>query len=72
MPGRDGTGPRGDGRPGRNLGPCDRVTRCLNRGRGFGGGRQFRFRGTGMPANVVDAPGGVYDYDTETLKARKA
>jgi hypothetical protein len=24
MPNRDGTGPRGDGRPGRGLGPCGR------------------------------------------------
>lgn len=39
MPGMDGTGPYGDGRPGRGLGPCGRgMARGHGRGRGFGRG----------------------------------
>lgn len=39
MPGMDGTGPFGDGRPGRGSGPCGRdLARGRGRGRGFGRG----------------------------------
>jgi len=39
MPNQNGTGPFGDGRPGRGLGPCGRFVRgCFGSGRGFGRG----------------------------------
>ena len=51
MPGFDGTGPYGDGRPGRGLGPCGRLGRIIRygfgRGRRFMGGNRGRFRGYG-------------------------
>jgi hypothetical protein len=39
MPNYDGTGPFGDGRPGRGLGPCGRTDSVY----GYGGGRRGRF-----------------------------
>jgi len=41
MPNRDGSGPYGDGRPGRGLGPCGRISNA-SRGnrRGLFGSRQ--------------------------------
>lgn len=46
MPGMDGTGPFGDGRPGRGLGPCGRGM-AYGRGAGRGMGRG-RGRGLGL------------------------
>lgn len=50
MPGMDGTGPFGDGRPGRGLGPCGRgMARGRGMGRGLGAGR-------GMGRGIAAAP----------------
>jgi len=61
MPRYDGTGPFGDGRFGRGLGPCGR-----GEGRGFGarGGLRRRFFG-------YDRPGIMYPYSQESLQAQK-
>ncbi|HNT52219.1 MAG TPA: DUF5320 domain-containing protein [Candidatus Syntrophosphaera sp.] len=45
MPNYDGTGPFGDGRPGRGLGPCGRFT---GSSRGFFGPRLGRGSGRGL------------------------
>ncbi len=73
MPNRDGTGPWGDGRPGRGMGPCGkgREARC---GRGFGrwgGGIQRRMRGSWMAPASDPVDDRIYSYDKESLKARK-
>lgn len=58
MPGWDGTGPLGDGRPGRGLGPCGRGLargRGAGRGMGLGMGRGMG-RGMAAPAEAQDQP----------------
>lgn len=76
MPNRDGTGPFGDGRPGRGFGPCGRFGWQPRRGCGRGPGRVFgyRFRG-GWDAREElpprESPGGFYPYDQASLKAHK-
>ena len=63
MPYRDGTGPMGDGRMGRGMGPC-------GRGLAFGGGRRagrgFRNRWQGCAPYRAD-----YQYSKENLEAEK-
>lgn len=70
MPGMDGTGPFGDGRPGRGLGPCARI----GFGRGFG--RRFRGRlGFRSGVNSAVQPSETsefYSYDKKTLETKKA
>jgi len=82
MPGYDGTGPFGDGRPGRSLGPCGRFDSTTlrrgfgygrGRGRGFGGGFGYRFRGWAydMPVAYYNREP-VYSYSKEDMQAQKA
>ncbi|MCB5252092.1 MAG: DUF5320 domain-containing protein [Candidatus Cloacimonadaceae bacterium] len=80
MPGFDGTGPFGDGRPGRGLGPCGRFDtpvrrgfgRGRGRGRGFGGGYGYRNRGHNYDAPVdYDYREPVYAYSKEDMIAQK-
>ena len=86
MPGYDGTGPFGDGRPGRGLGPCGRfegvaLRRGFGRGygrgfgggfgRGFGRGYGYRFRAGAYNA-PYNYPEPVYVYSKEDLQAQKA
>lgn len=65
MPNRDGTGPFGDGRPGRGLGPCGRFDNVPRFGfgyrRGFRGRCGFGFRGRGyFPSYGVESlPAGL-------------
>ncbi|MCB5269731.1 MAG: DUF5320 domain-containing protein [Candidatus Cloacimonadaceae bacterium] len=63
MPYRDGTGPMGDGRPGRGMGPCGRGGFF-----GFGrrAGRGFRGRWQGSAPYRAD-----YQYNRENLEAEK-
>lgn len=75
MPKNDGTGPFGDGRPGRGLGPCGRFKDYF-----FGGGRGYaanypvrrrrRFIDYIFPARYEDSRN-VYPYDEPDLQARK-
>lgn len=82
MPYHDGTGPFGDGRPGRGLGPCGRFGvparggfgRGFGRGSGFGRGMGFRARrcwwapyGNYSPRPADD----IYPYTREDLLAQK-
>ncbi len=76
MPYQDGTGPFGDGRPGRGLGPCGRFGNLprFGFGRGYGyRGRGYGFRGRGWyPYPYETAPGSaVYSYTKEDLLAHK-
>ena len=86
MPGMDGTGPFGDGRPGRGLGPCGRFGTPagerfgIRRGRGFrrGFGRGYGFHGGYGPrwAYRYDGPGYLpqdtaYEYTKEEMLAMK-
>jgi len=61
MPNRDGTGPMGNGRLGRGLGPCGKTQG--GRGRGLGFRRACRF-GFGNSQEM-------YPYNQDELKARK-
>ncbi len=82
MPNYDGTGPFGDGRPGRGWGPCSRfgIPARGFTGRGFRRwfGRGYRFRG-GYGARFYqdwdtpryDGQDGLYPYTKEDLQARK-
>jgi hypothetical protein len=74
MPGFDGSGPFGDGRPGRGLGPCGRFEGA-GYGAGYGGGRgRFGFRNR---RRFYDAPVNytyrepVYAYSKEDMLAQK-
>lgn len=60
MPNRDGSGPFGNGRPGRGMGPCGRGERRNQRGCGF-----MRRAGWGNGNN------GVFAYNRESLLAQK-
>ncbi len=76
MPNRDGTGPFGDGRPGRGCGPCGRFGCQPRRGNGRGPGRAFgyRFRGGWEVREELPPQGndsGFYPYDQAGLKTRK-
>lgn len=82
MPNHDGTGPFGDGRPGRGFGPCGRYRRRFCAGfRRMGGGlglrsRGFRFRGQGVfpkdiPQNAKMTETGFYPYTQEELRTQK-
>lgn len=64
MPYRDGTGPWGDGRPGRGLGPCGRFAGFLGGGRG----RRFRLRGYNQFDSLSPE---VYPDDRQSLEAVK-
>ena len=78
MPNHDGTGPFGDGRPGRGLGPCGRTDRAqfnamrrgMRRGMqlGFGG---CRHRGWIQNADVLDS-NSAYLFNKETLISEKS
>ena len=78
MPYHDGTGPFGDGRPGRGLGPCGRFGTPV-RG-GFGGGLG-RGRGMGFRQRMCwwdfagffrpRASQDVYPYTKDDLQAQK-
>lgn len=78
MPYHDGTGPFGDGRPGRGLGPCGRfgtrVRYGFGRGLGFGRRGGFGFRGRGGYPNenygYYSAPQ-AYPYTKDDLQAQK-
>ncbi len=63
MPNRDGTGPMGDGRLGRGMGPCAKSG-FFGRGRGFG--REFRERWQGDTSYRAD-----YQYSRENMEAEK-
>ncbi len=81
MPNYDGTGPFGDGRPGRGLGPCGRTDRAqfnamrrgMRRGMrqgfyGFGGfGRRAWMQDTNVPEG-----NSAYLYDKDTLLEEKS
>lgn len=75
MPGFDGTGPFGNGRPGRGLGPCGRVARHfgnrLGRGGGNGGGRRWRCCWDYSPRSLEAAEQGIYPYNKASLEAQK-
>lgn len=77
MPYHDGTGPFGDGRPGRGLGPCGRfgVPVRGGLGRGFGRGMGFR-QGFGRRGwiynNEMPVNDSVYSYDKDTLQQEKS
>lgn len=87
MPYQDGTGPFGDGRPGRGLGPCGRFGTPVRGflgfltgrwfGRGYGRGRGYRIRGGyGARSRDYDRPGYDYQYEPypytkEEIQARK-
>lgn len=75
MPNQDGSGPFGDGRPGRGLGPCGRTDR-YPRG-GFFRGFRFGWRGGcggrgrwGWGASDNDNPS--YPYEKEALEDEKS
>ncbi len=80
MPGFDGTGPFGDGRPGRGLGPYGRFDGVLSgrgfgrgRGRGFGGGLGYRYRGgVNAPQYNYAYREPVYNYTKDDMQAQKA
>ncbi len=63
MPGRDGNGPRGNGIPGRGMGPCGGGMRN-GRGAGFGGGAR-----ASLPNNPPLQD--MYPYTKEELEAQK-
>jgi hypothetical protein len=80
MPGFDGTGPFGDGRPGRGFGPCGRFDTTARRGfgggrgrgRGPGGGYGYRNRGYYYDAPVNYATREpVYTYTKDDMVAQK-
>lgn len=77
MPGFDGTGPFGDGRPGRGLGPCGRFD-GLGRGRGFGRGRfggyggGYGYRNRARDYVAYDYREPIYSYSKEDMQAQKA
>jgi len=75
MPNNDGTGPFGDGRPGRGLGPCGRFRNFfLGGGRRYSGNypvrRRRRFIDYIFPS-LSDDSREVYPYDESNLQARK-
>ncbi len=75
MPNFDGTGPFGDGRPGRGLGNCYPERRAQSRpfGRGLRralGGSFGRRAGWQNPQAMNSDD--MYSYDTETLKKEKS
>lgn len=81
MPNQDGTGPFGNGTPGRGMGPCGRFGTSVRggfgfgrgRGRGFGRGFGFR-RGWRWNWDAYDRPVDyprVYEYSREELQAQK-
>ena len=79
MPYHDGTGPFGDGRPGRGLGPCGRFgtpvrggfSGGLGRGRGMGFRQGFGRRGW-ISNNEMPVNDSVYSYDKDTLQQEKS
>ncbi len=81
MPNNDGTGPFGDGRPGKGLGHCGKfaVTMRGGQGRGFGNrcgrGAGIRNRG-GMVGNrrnlAFQENPELYTYSRDNLLAQKA
>lgn len=70
MPYQDGTGPFGDGRMGRGLGPCGRG-RAFGPRCGFGQRAAMRGRGLGRMAFKAYEDQ-VYPYTKEELEAHKA
>jgi len=75
MPNQNGTGPFGDGCPGRGLGPCGRSARgCFGGGRGLGRGLGLRRRGNWNNEPTIQddkVDSGVYPYNRTELQARK-
>jgi hypothetical protein len=74
MPRQDGTGPFGDGRPGRGMGPCGRFGTPVGGGFGRGRGMGFRqrrcwwdFAGFIRPRANQD----IYPYTKNDLQAQK-
>lgn len=81
MPNYDGTGPLGNGRPGRGLGPCGRadIPQCPPFGRGFRRGQRRGFGGFGRFGRgrlpEIETPmsnSGVYPYEKEMLQEEKS
>ncbi len=74
MPNRNGTGPFGDGRPGRGLGPCGRFINYFigNRRdmRNYPMRRQRRFIDYVLPFFSSESRD-VYPYDSSNLLSRK-
>ncbi|MDY0151691.1 MAG: DUF5320 family protein [Candidatus Cloacimonas sp.] len=64
MPNQNGTGPFGDGRLGRGLGPCGRGGRGMGCGRGFGR--------RGWMQSAVQNNDAVYPYDKNELQEEKS
>lgn len=78
MPRNDGTGPFGDGRLGRGLGPCGRsetpARQDAGRGPGFRARGGFGFRGRGRCACEYygyNSLPPIYTYTKEDLTAQK-
>ncbi len=76
MPYQDGTGPFGDGRMGRGMGPCGRTENNLGMGRGLRKG--FRWGGSGfgrrnwMRNEPLQQGSPAYSYDKESLQQEKS
>lgn len=70
MPYRDGTGPMGDGRPGRGMGPCNTKPNQFGFGRRNGRGNRNRWclRNIFKPAQSDPA---FYPYTREDLLSQK-
>lgn len=76
MPRFDGTGPFGDGRMGRGLGPCGRGARPFGArragaGTGYGYGRRWRCYDGAYPNYYQGEQTDIYPYDKASLQAQK-
>lgn len=79
MPNRNGTGPFGDGRLGKGLGPCGRTDIANDNRRGFRRGMNRCFGGFGGFGHMrwrqnaeMSESNSVYTYDKETLQNEKS
>ena len=78
MPYQDGTGPFGNGRPGRGMGPCGRHLRNPNLefGRGLRRRNRFAMRQCFGPGPMFwrnsEASPAVYEYEKDALEAQKS
>ena len=75
MPNHDGTGPLGNGRPGKGLGPCGQTDKEHNTiiVRGFSKGMRHGFGRRGWMHNVEMMDSNTaYSYDKESLLKEKS
>ena len=71
MPNQNGTGPFGDGRPGRGIGPCGRFIRgCRGFRRGFGLRRRGNWSNEPIIPNQTEG-NDIYAYNRTELEAQK-